>query len=256
MPACVKAENDLAECEPCWWRSYIATMITTNAHEISLERGRLWVVLATIVINIVAVSLLTFAPWSDWRTGAALNIVDNCLLVGFVLVRRDILLGRFLLFGVVVGFVELAADAWLVDYTRTLDYSIGGGPMIWRSPLWMPLAWEVVAVQFGYIGLRLWERFGRAGLLMIGLLGAINIPFYEEMARRIHWWEYSGCRMISFTPWYIVLGEFGIALGFALLARTLRRGSWLQAVIAGIGGGLSIFVCYALAFWITDRLVK
>jgi len=153
-------------------------MITTNGHEISLERGRLWVVLATIVINIVAVSLLMFAPWSDWRTGAALNIVDNCLLVGFVLVRSDALLLRFLVFGLVIGFAELPADAWLVDYTRTLDYSIGGGPMIWRSPLWMPLAWEVVAVQFGYIGLRLWERFGKTGLLMIGLLGAINIPFY------------------------------------------------------------------------------
>lgn len=256
MAACVKGENDLAECEPCCCRSYIATTITTNAHEISLERGRLWVVLATIVINIVAVSLLTFAPWSDWRTGAALNIVDNCLLVGFVLVRRDILLGRFLLFGVVVGFVELAADAWLVDYTRTLDYSIGGGPMIWRSPLWMPLAWEVVAVQFGYIGLRLWERFGKAGLPMIALLGAINIPFYEEVARRIHWRQYSGCHMISFTPWYIILGEFGIALAFALLARTLRCSSWWQSVVAGIGGGLSILVCYAVAFWITDRLAR
>ena len=142
-------------------------------------------VIATIVINVIAVSLLTFAPWSDWRTGAALNLVDNCLLVGFIVVRRDALLALFLLFGVVVGLTELAADAWLVDYTRTLDYSIGGGPMIWRSQLWMPLAWEVVAVQFGYIGLRLWERFGKTGLLMIGLLGAINIPFYEEMARRI-----------------------------------------------------------------------
>jgi len=28
------------------------------------------VVLATVVINVVAVSLLTLAPWSDWRTGA------------------------------------------------------------------------------------------------------------------------------------------------------------------------------------------
>ena len=45
----------------------------------------------------------------------------------------------------------------------------------------MPFAWEVVAVQFGYIGLRLWERFGRVWLLVIALLGAINIPFYEEM---------------------------------------------------------------------------
>jgi hypothetical protein len=200
--------------------------------EARLERERLCIVIATIVINIAGVSILTLAPWSDWRTGAALNIVDNCLLVGFTLVRRDALLGRFLLFGIVVGFCELPSDAWLVDYTGTLDYSIGGGPLIWRSPLWMPLAWEVVAVQFGYVGL------------------------YEEMARRIHWWQYNGCRMISFTPWYIVLGEFGIALILALLARTLRHGTWRQAVIAGIGGGFSIFVCYALAFWITDRLVK
>jgi hypothetical protein len=82
-------------------------------------------------------------------------LIDNFLLVGFVLLRRDSLLARFILFGVVAGIVELAADAWLVDGTRTLDYSVGSGPMIWRSPIWMPLAWEVVAVQFGYIGLRL-----------------------------------------------------------------------------------------------------
>ena len=48
----------------------------------------------------------------------------------------------------------------------------------------------------------------------------------------------------------------GIAIGLALLAKTLRRGSWRRAVIAGIGGGLSIFVCYVLAFWITDRLLE
>ena len=221
-----------------------------------LERERLVVVIATIVINVIAVSLLTFEPWSDWRTGTALNFVDNCLLVAFVLVRGDALLGRLLLFGMVIGFTELAADAWLVDYTRTLDYSIGGGPMIWRSPIWMPLAWEVVAVQFGYIGLRLWERFGKTGLLMIGVLGAINIPFYEEMARRIHWWQYSGCRIISYTPWYIILGEFGIAIAFALLARTLRGGSWRIAIVAGVAGGASIFVCYAVAFLITDRLIS
>jgi hypothetical protein len=102
----------------------------------------------------------------------------------------------------------------------------------------------------------LWERFGKVGLLMIGVLGAINIPFYEEMARRIHWWQYSGCRMISFTPWYIVLGEFGIAITFALLARTLRGGSWREAVLAGMAGGFLIFVYYAAAFWITDVFIK
>jgi len=43
------------------------------------------------------------------------------------------------------------------------------------------------------------------------------------MVRRIHWWQYSRCRVISFTPWYIMVGELGIALAFALLARRLRR---------------------------------
>jgi hypothetical protein len=96
-----------------------------NPYDISLERGRMRVVIATIAINVLVVSLLTFASWSDWRTGAALNVIDNCLLVGFALFRRDALHARFLVFGFVVGFTELAADAWLVDYTHTLDYSIG-----------------------------------------------------------------------------------------------------------------------------------
>ena len=231
-------------------------MIRQTEADAALERGRLLIVIATIVVNVVAVSLLTLGPWSDWRTGAALNLIDNSLLIGFVILKRDALLARFLLFGIVVGLTELAADAWLVDYTGTLDYSIGGGPMIWRSPIWMPLAWEVVAVQFGYVGLRLWERCGNVGLLVIGFLGAINIPFYEEMAHRIHWWQYSGCRMISFTPWYIILGEFAIAVVFALLSRTLRRGSWAVAIVSGVAGGASIFVCYAVSFLITDRLIK
>ncbi len=146
----------------------------------------------------------------------------------------------------------MPADAWLVDFTRTLDYSLGGGPLLWRSPGWMPLAWEIVAVQFGYLGMRLWGRFGRAGLAFIGILGAINIPFYEEIARKINWWQYSGCGMLSFTPYYIIVGEFGIAIALALLARTLRRGGWLAAILAGLAAGAAIFICYAVGFEITE----
>jgi hypothetical protein len=219
-----------------------------------LERARLRVVLATVVINVVAVALLVFAPWSDWKTGLALNLLDNFLLISFVFLRRDLLIARLLVFGLAVGFAELPADAWLVLHTRTLNYSVGGGPMLWCSPAWMPLAWQIVAVQFGYLGLRLRERFGGAGLLIIGALGAVNIPYYEEMARRIHWWTYSGCQMISFTPYYIVLGEFGIAVALALLALQLRRATKTQAVLLGLAGGLAIFLCYALAFLVTDVL--
>ncbi len=217
-----------------------------------LERGRLRVVLATIGLNVMAVALLTLVPWSNWRTGLILNLVDNALLLAFVLRHKDPLLARLMVFGLAVGLVELAADAWLVDHTHTLDYSVGGGPMLWRSPLWMPLAWEVVAVQFGYVGLRLYERFGTLGLLVNGALGAVNIPYYEEMARLIHWWTYGGCRMISGTPYYIIVGEFGIAVALALLATPLRRDGWTKAIIAGALGGAAIFVCYGGAFLLTD----
>ena len=49
-----------------------------------LVQERLVVVAATIGLNIVAVALLIFAPWSDWKTGLALNLVDNALLLGYV----------------------------------------------------------------------------------------------------------------------------------------------------------------------------
>jgi hypothetical protein len=218
----------------------------------SLTDARLTIILITIAINIVGVALLSFAPWSDWKTGVALNIIDNALLLGFVAWHRDILLARFIVFGLAVGFSELAADAWLVDYTKTLDYSIGGGPTLWRSPLWMPFAWEVVAVQFAYLGLWLWKRFGGRGLLAIGVLGAINIPYYEEMARRINWWQYGNCRMLSYTPYFIILGEFGIAITLTLLARHVAEGGWRNAILAGLAGGAGIFVCYAVAYGITD----
>jgi hypothetical protein len=221
-----------------------------------LEPKRLRVVIATIVINVVAVALLTFAPWSNWRTGLALNLFDNAILLGFVYLHRDELLLRFMLLGVVAGFTELVADAWLVNYTHTLDYSIGGGPMLWRSPVWMPFAWEIVAVQFGYLGLRLQEHFGRFGLVVIGLLGAINIPYYEEMAWRIHWWKYDGCRMISGTPYYIIIGEFLIAMVFAFLVKKFRRDSFPAAVLLGFVAGVSIFISYAIAYGLTDGLFR
>ena len=221
-----------------------------------LEPKRLRIVIATILINVVAVALLTFAPWSDWKTGLALNLFDNALLLGFVFLHRDGLLARFMLFGLAAGFAELAADAWLVNFTHTLDYSIGGGPMLWRSPGWMPLAWEVVAVQFGYLGLRLTEHFGNFGLVLIGALGAVNIPYYEEMARRIHWWKYGGCRMISGTPYYIIAGEFLIAVAFTLLVKKFRRNDFISAILLGIVGGAAIFIAYAIAYGITDGLVR
>lgn len=229
---------------------YVRNCMMSDVNE-ACAKSRLRIVGMTIAMNVIAVALLTWVPWSDWKTGVALNVFDNIVLLWHVAKHRDLVLVRFMLFGLAVGFSELAADAWLVDYTKTLDYSIGGGPMLWHSPLWMPFAWEIVAVQFGYVGLWLWNRFGKYGLIGTGLLGAINIPYYEEMARQINWWQYSNCRMLSNTPYYIIIGEFGIAILLAILAKRVIQGTLATAVMAGLAGGLGIFLCYALAYTVT-----
>ncbi len=218
-----------------------------------LERKRLTLIIGTILLNLVVVTLLTIVPGSDWKTGLALNLVDNVFFFGFAYWYRDYPLLRLMAYGGMVGFVELLADAWLVDFTRTLDYSIGGGPLLWRSPIWMPLAWEVVTVQFAVIGLRLMRWRPGIGLLLTGLLGAINIPYYEEMAQAIHWWRYTDCRMLSGTPYYIIVGEFGIALTLAAAARGIPSGKALAIVRAGLLAGLAILACYVAAFELTER---
>ena len=76
-----------------------------------LEAERLWVVIATIAINVVAVGLLVLAPWSNWRSAVGLNAIDNGMLVGFMVMRTDRLMARLLIFGLVVGLVELAATS-------------------------------------------------------------------------------------------------------------------------------------------------
>ena len=215
--------------------------------------SRLQLILFTIIFNILAVIVFANVSWSNWQTGMALNIFDNAVLIWFAWKNKDQFLKNLILFGLVLGFTELFADAWLVDFTKTLDYSIGGGPMIWRSPLWMPFAWEVVAVQFAVLGLWFVEKFKGQGLVLAGLIGAINIPFYEEMALKTKWWAYSNCRMFLHTPYYIILGEFLIVIAIVLLSRKLAVRSMKGTVWQGVKGGVAIFFCYVLAFWIFER---
>ena len=226
-------------------------MITPNTATLN-NTERLKLILLTIALNVTAVIVFANLSFSDWRTGMVLNLVDNALLISYIVYRRDYFLLRLVFFGLALGFTELIADAWLVDHTRTLDYAIGGGPMLWRSPLWMPFAWEVVAVQFAVLGLWLVERFKQTGLFLAGLIGAVNIPFYEEMALRTKWWAYRDCRMFLHTPYYIIAGEFFIVLAIVLLARNVHKQNSWASTLSGVVAGIAIFVCYKVAYCVIE----
>jgi hypothetical protein len=107
----------------------------------------------------------------------------------------------------------------------------------------MPTAWAVVAVQTGYLGALALSRLGWVrGLLLSALIGAIQIPLYEELAYGSHWWRYQNCRMLGHTPLYIIVAEALIVVGIAPLAKiVLERAGWRLALTLGVlGGGVTV----------------
>ena len=225
--------------------------------EADLEQKRLRTVLITVALSVIAVSLLRDQPWSDGRTALALNCVSIGIFLWHIGRYKDRAIARLLLFGLGLGVVELAADALCVRFTHTLDYSVARSPMLGLSPFWMPTAWMIVAAQIGYLGRRLIGKFGTGiGMALTAALGAVNIPFYEEMAFHAHWWRYQNCRMVGHTPVYIIIAELVIGLTLGPLAlRAMHIGAtWRTALFAGVIGGLSTIWGGLVGYGLVERL--
>lgn len=187
-----------------------------------------------------------FAP--GWIAASVITGLNWLVFVVHFLARRDRLVGRLMLLGGIAGWVELLADRWLVDVTRTLVYQ-PGGPFVVRSPLYMPFAWGVVLIQTAYVGWRILESLGRGGaVLLTGLLGAATIPLYEWWAKRAMWWYYRDVRMWGVVPLYIILGEFLIAGALVLLVERLEKWPWWMGLLLGVVEGLWIWISYVVAF--------
>lgn len=204
------------------------------------QRGTAFV-LFSVALSVVWVVAMANWPASNGRTAAFLSVLQVMMYLAYVAVTRDAAMGRLVLFGAVFGVVELVADALCVHYTGTLDYTPSQSVMVWASPWWMPLAWMIVAIQIGYLGALTMARFGYwSGAFLTALLGAVNIPFYEEMAYHAHWWQYVNCKLLWHTPYYIIVAELLIGLALGVLATvTLRESSRTKAVFFGLLGGLS-----------------
>ena len=221
-----------------------------------LDMARLRTVLATIALSLLTVIALRDQPWSDGRTAVALNIASLAVFLAHVLRYRDPVMARLLLFGLCLGVTELVADALCIRYTQTLDYSVAHSYLLGLSPFWMPTAWMVVAAQIGFLGNWLMRRVGTGrGMALTAILGAVNIPFYEEMAFHAHWWRYAHCRMVGHTPLYIIVAELFISLTLGPLAGWAMRTSstWRDAGLAGLVGGLSTLWGGLIGYGLVER---
>jgi hypothetical protein len=117
----------------------------------------------------------------------------------------------------------------------------------------MPAAWLLIAMQFAVIGDALRARYGRRGLIAIGVLGAAAMAIFEELARGAHWWRYLNCRMADNIPYHLVVSYVFVITRIAYTAPSMPDAPrpWLRAVA---GGALSSLVAL-LAFAITYKLI-
>ena len=181
-----------------------------------------------------------------WHTGLM------CLLfIAYIIKYRDSYLKAWMIFGVAAGFTELLADWWLVTRTGSLVYA-PDEPMIVESPVYMPFAWALLMIQIGAVAHWLRQKLGVAKAAVItGLIGGVNIPLYESLARAADWWIYQNTPMIFGAPYYIIVGEVLIVIPLVWLAVWLQRmGPVKGGILLGIVEGLIILVAYMIAWWL------
>ncbi len=185
-----------------------------------------------------------------WYVGLVEVFLTIYLLVWLLARGIRPLLGRLLLAGIIAGICELFTDAAGQSVAHSLIYP-AGALMLWASPLYMPLSWTVVLTHLGYVSWRLRALLGwRRAALLSGILGAIQIPIYEELAYYGGWWRYKPVHlMIGHTPIYVLLFEGLIVAALPLFYDRIERRSWGQVALLGVIVGVWIPIA-ALVSWL------
>jgi len=195
----------------------------------------------------VGSSVLQSGPWAASVVTYTLYLV----YVIYTLMSRDPLMTRLLIFSTIAGILELITDHYLVETINSLVYP-GNEPMIWSSPLYMPLAWANVLMQLGYYGILLskWKNISISSVVM-AIAGGMYIPLYEHLAKDAGWWWYhQNTTMIFNAPLYVILCEGLISLSLPYLISLSLSGRTTKSILFGIVEGAWIWLSAIIAFHI------
>ncbi len=208
--------------------------------------------LATLLL-LVAGHIVSALGRLGWPSAVATVGLTALALLALTLrrARRPLLL-RLLAFGLVAGICELFTDFSGEVVAHSLNYP-PGEPMLWASPFYMPFSWMVVLTQIGYLAWRLDTLGPRPprwlAMILVGLWGALNIPFYEEMAYHANWWRYAHAPGLGHTPFYVMLFEGLIAIMLPPLVTRLQWRPPRAVLLRGLALGVWI-PCAALVAWL------
>lgn len=207
-----------------------------------------WVVVGSLALTLAGVSLGAVLAEPRAFGLTALGVLS--LLVLSTGLTHSPRLSWLLLFGVVAGLLELWADWLHVTVLGSLVYTDYFGARLLASPWYMPCGWALTVMQFGYLALRLHDRW-RAGLVLAGLtlLGLTLPPWYEEFAASARAWYYPPKGwMVSHTPVWIILTYGGCIFSIGALALAgYQPRAWGRAVLSGLWAGAA-FLFFGV-FW-------
>ena len=213
------------------------------------EKMRAWFVLGGMTLSI-AVLILDSLYGHGVISAQYWAIGFTVYFAIYAYMAKDELIKKLLLFGLVAGIAELAADHWLVTYTDSLVYP-SNEPFLLSSPAYMPLSWTVVLVEFGYIAWLLNRKmnFWKAGILL-ALFGAMLVPLYEHWAIAADWWSYKNTPMWGPVPYYIILAEGLLMLPIPFFVKKMEKGALHLPVSLGLVEGLVMLLACFIA-WFT-----
>lgn len=220
-------------------------MITKLLQALNIEDR---VVVGSMILTLAGVSL--GALWTEPRAFGVTAVVVLSLLLISAWVIHSPRLSWLLVFGLVAGVLELWADWVHVAYFGSLVYTDYFGFRLLASPVYMPLGWWLTVVQFGYLALRLGERWPLSRVLaVLTVLGMTLPPWYEEFAAPAQAWYYppKGL-MLSHTPVWIILTYGGCIFSIAALALgSYQPRAWGRAAVSGLLAGAA-FMFFGV-FW-------
>jgi hypothetical protein len=213
-----------------------------------LDRQRWQLVLASITVGMTLI-LIAWKYQLGWKVAALSALLLNGATLWHAIARKDALFLKLFVFGIVAGIAELPSDWFSVSVKGVLTYP-ANEPMIWTSPLYMPLGYSVLLVQFGWVGWRVLQRHGLlASVIVTGLVGGLNVPIYEYLARGADYWTYQNTAMLfGAVPYYIPAGEVVFMAVVPLMLRRLDRGGLWTAAGLGVIEGAVMFVAWWAAF--------
>ena len=86
----------------------------------------------------------------------------------------------------------------------------------------------------------------------IAVLGGVNVPLYEYLARRAEFWYYQDCNMLFGTvPYITIFAETFFSMVLPFLVSRLPRVSWPVVALLGVLEGAWMFVLFYFGFKLT-----